>query len=201
MIAAWWRMARQEAAGDNVSILSDDRDLLQLCDEMTAVWPLSSEYRDHPVTAATVELVWGCAPGRLPLLRALVGDPADNIPGVKGIGLATAQRMLAASPDDSALLDALAGSRGPDDGDAGLAQLYRVLMDLRDPMIRPYDDKGEAFWADPVSRQLSVRSFLDGARWRPECHSATLLEFLREHGMQRMTKWIMDGKLPWPAPD
>jgi 5'-3' exonuclease len=198
MMAAWWRISRRSAPGSEVAIVSDDRDLLQLCDARTGVWPLSVGEREGPVTESVVESLWGCPPGRLPLLRALAGDPADGIPGVPGIGPRRAAQLLREFPEDDALLDSLGKVRGEDDGAAGLAQLYRILMELRDPMNRPYDDKGVAGWAGPTSRELGMQSLLDSARWRPEYYSGLLLEFLRKHGMERMTKWIMDGKLPWP---
>jgi DNA polymerase-1 len=187
MIAAWWRMTRQERPDTEVLIVSDDRDLLQLCDKLTVVWPLSEE-REGPATVATVKQTWGCLPERLPLLRALIGDRADGIPGIPGIGPITAEELVRACSDHKVLLDGLGAGRGGEDGAAGMAELYRCLMDLRDPVKRPYPDDDSD--APP----------LEGARWLPADASPALLEFLKGQGMERMTRRLMSGNLPWPPP-
>jgi DNA polymerase-1 len=187
MIAAWWRMARQARPDAEVLIVSDDRDLLQLCDKFTVVWPLSEE-REGPATVATVKQTWGCPPEHLPLLRALIGDRADGIPGIPGIGAITAEALVRACSDHKVLLDGLGAGRGEDDGAAGMAELYRCLMDLREPLKRPYpNDDSDA-------------PLMESARWLPAEASPALLEFLQKHGMQRMTKRLMSGNLPWPPP-
>lgn len=75
-------------------ILSGDKDLMQLVDENTLilkpdhadVWKLTGE--------AGVTAEWGVKPSQLLDLLSLYGDSADNIPGVKGIGVKTAGKLL-----------------------------------------------------------------------------------------------------------
>jgi len=85
-ISLWAR-----AKGLNVCLVSGDKDMLQLVDvgvhvmnprtrEMTGVQEVRNKY--------------GVSPSDLVDLMALAGDSADNIPGVKGIGLKTAAAIL-----------------------------------------------------------------------------------------------------------
>lgn len=71
----------------DIVILSADKDLLQL------VGPNVKQMRFGPTgtkpdlwTEWDVLREYGCAPKRLPLLMALMGDKSDNIPGIEGIG-------------------------------------------------------------------------------------------------------------------
>jgi len=66
-----------------VRIISTDKDLMQLVDEHVQ---LVDAVKDRRYGPAEVEERFGVPPDRLLDLRALVGDPSDNIPGVKGIG-------------------------------------------------------------------------------------------------------------------
>lgn len=90
---------RLSAQGQTVGILSGDRDLLQ------CVSPTVTLIRPRPKgeflleTPATVEAEWGVPPERFVELKALMGDPGDNIPGCKGIGKVTAGKILARFPD------------------------------------------------------------------------------------------------------
>ncbi|MGL5042296.1 MAG: DNA polymerase I [Culicoidibacterales bacterium] len=85
-----------ELAGYNVAILSSDRDLLQLIDEKTTVRLLKkglSEIED--MTLETLYEQLALRPKQIPDLKGLMGDAADNIPGVPGIGEKTALKLLA----------------------------------------------------------------------------------------------------------
>ena len=44
--------------------------------------------------AAALEEVYGLRPAQIIDLKALMGDTADNIPGVRGIGEKTALKLL-----------------------------------------------------------------------------------------------------------
>ncbi len=66
-----------------VVIVSTDKDLMQLVGERVT---LLDAVRDRRYGPAEVEARFGVPPERILDLRALVGDPSDNIPGVKGIG-------------------------------------------------------------------------------------------------------------------
>jgi DNA polymerase-1 len=100
--------ARFGERGDDVVIVSGDRDLLQTVSERCHV--LFVGQRGKPpirYDRAAVEKRFNIPPERLPGYVALVGDPADNIPKVKGVGDATAAQLMGQHATIEALLSAL----------------------------------------------------------------------------------------------
>jgi len=85
-------LAQRAAAQEwRVSILSSDKDLMQLVDGNTVqVDPSTGTHYD----SEGVTRKWGVSPGKIQDLLALTGDKADNIPGVAGIGPKTAALLL-----------------------------------------------------------------------------------------------------------
>lgn len=78
------------------TIVTSDKDLLQLVDKEIHVWMpgrgrgnLDTEYDEDEVRAKL-----GVSPLQIIDLKALMGDSSDNIPGVKGIGKKTAQKLI-----------------------------------------------------------------------------------------------------------
>jgi DNA polymerase-1 len=74
-----------------IAIVSTDKDLMQLVDERVSVLDGMKDRRFGP---AEVEARFGVPPERVLDMRALVGDPSDNIPGVKGIGEKGAAQLI-----------------------------------------------------------------------------------------------------------
>ena len=78
-----------------VYIITGDRDLLQLVDENTQV-ELPAAGRDPEVyDEPAVFKRLGVRPDQVVDYKAMVGDTSDNIPGVKGVGQKTAEKLLA----------------------------------------------------------------------------------------------------------
>jgi DNA polymerase-1 len=95
-------LVAQAPADARVTILSTDKDLMQLVDERVVLLDTMKDRRYGP---AEVEERFGVPPERVLDLRALVGDPSDNIPGVKGIGEKGAAKLLAEYGSLEALLE------------------------------------------------------------------------------------------------
>ena len=77
-------------------ILSGDKDLMQLVGGETEILKPESGASTWKVTNAdAVEAEWGVRPEKLLDLLSLYGDTADNIPGVHGVGVKTAAKLLA----------------------------------------------------------------------------------------------------------
>ena len=75
------------------TIISSDKDLLQLISSDVDIKLLKQkDYVRYNEQSFTKE--WGIEPKRVVDLKALMGDPSDNIPGVKGIGEKTALKLL-----------------------------------------------------------------------------------------------------------
>jgi DNA polymerase I len=86
-------------------IVSSDRDFYQLVsDRVRVLAPVRgvSEMRD--VGPAEVQALYGVTPAQIPDLKALTGDPSDDIPGVRGIGPKTAAALLREFPTVEMLL-------------------------------------------------------------------------------------------------
>ncbi len=75
-----------------VFIVSGDKDILQLVGENVKVYNPLKE--DIIYDQEKVEEAFGVSPERIADLLALTGDKADNIPGVRGIGVVTARSLL-----------------------------------------------------------------------------------------------------------
>ncbi|MDX8409602.1 MAG: DNA polymerase I [Mariprofundales bacterium] len=81
-----------QAQGWRVTILSSDKDLMQLVGNgVVQCEPGKGTIFD----TAGVTKKWGVAPNRIQDLLALMGDHSDNIPGIDGIGPKTAALLLA----------------------------------------------------------------------------------------------------------
>lgn len=109
-------LARELGAGAQpVCIVSGDRDLLQLATDGVEILFVGQRGRARVrYDAAAVEARFGVPPARLPSYVALVGDPADEIPGVPGVGAKTAARWVRDHGDIAGILaniDALAPAR------------------------------------------------------------------------------------------
>ena len=90
---------RCEEAGMEVSVISGDRDLLQLAtDHVKIRIPKTkrggTEIEDY--YAADVQEKYGVTPSEFIDMKALMGDASDNIPGVPSIGEKTASKIIAA---------------------------------------------------------------------------------------------------------
>lgn len=92
-------MARMaEAEGLEVTIVSGDRDLLQLATEHTKISIPKTKKTGTEIEnyyAADVQKRYLVTPTEFIDVKALMGDTADNIPGVPGIGEKTATAIIA----------------------------------------------------------------------------------------------------------
>ncbi|MDM8210150.1 DNA polymerase I [Mediterraneibacter glycyrrhizinilyticus] len=86
-----------EEKGMDVSIISGDRDTLQLAtDHVKIRIPKTKQGRTEveDYNAAEVEERYGVTPKEFIDVKALMGDASDNIPGVPGVGEKTATKII-----------------------------------------------------------------------------------------------------------
>ncbi len=88
-------LARRASAADHdCFIVSGDKDLYQLIDQRVQILkPDKGRIEQHGSDYARKK--WGVSPEQMRDYLALVGDSADNIPGVRGIGPKGAAKLLA----------------------------------------------------------------------------------------------------------
>jgi DNA polymerase-1 len=94
-------LARHAPPDVSVTIVSTDKDLMQLVNDHVE---LLDTMKDQHYGPAQVEQRFGVPPSALLDVRALVGDPSDNIPGVKGIGEKGAAQLIREFGDLEGLL-------------------------------------------------------------------------------------------------
>jgi DNA polymerase-1 len=87
--------AARSAANQHCYIISRDRDFYQLLSDRVHVLNTSRPAGQRIITPEEVTRRFQVTPDQWCDRSALVGDPADNIPGVRGIGPVTAARLLA----------------------------------------------------------------------------------------------------------
>ncbi|ADQ04778.1 DNA polymerase I [Caldicellulosiruptor owensensis OL] len=81
----------------DIVIITGDKDTLQLLDKNVVVKIVSTKFdktTEDLYTAENVKEKYGVWANQVPDYKALVGDQSDNIPGVKGIGAKSAQKLL-----------------------------------------------------------------------------------------------------------
>lgn len=82
-------------AGQDVLLVSGDRDLFQVVGPRARVLFVGRRGQDHVLyDEAAVEARYGLAPAQLPAFVALTGDASDNIPKVPGVGPKTAAEWI-----------------------------------------------------------------------------------------------------------
>ncbi len=89
ILATLGKQARER--GLDVLYITGDKDIHQLIDDHTTALDTMKEKR---VGLESFRAERGFDPGRLPEVMALEGDATDNIPGVRGIGRVTAEKLI-----------------------------------------------------------------------------------------------------------
>jgi 5'-3' exonuclease len=100
--------ARREAqAGGRTLIMTGDRDMFQCADASTKVLYISTGKQGGELIGPTeVKMRYGVPPELVPDFIALRGDPADGLPGAKGVGEKTAAELLRRDGSLEGVLDA-----------------------------------------------------------------------------------------------
>ena len=146
----------RHSGGLPVRIVTSDRDFYQLVDER--VWvlrPVKGVRELQTVDLAGVQAAFGVEPAQIADLKALMGDPSDDIPGVRGIGPKTAAALLKRHRSVEALLASL--------DDPGMssrlgAMRDRILLNKRLalPLIVPFASRPDLVLRDPHGDALNT---------------------------------------------
>ena len=187
LIATYARLAR--AAGATVTIVSSDKDLMQLVTEGVVMY---DAMRGRVIGPAEVREKFGVGPDKVVDVQALAGDSTDNVPGVPGIGVKTAALLIEEYGDLDTLLARASEIKQPKRrasllDEAELARVSRELVRLKDDV--------------PIDTPLAAFAVKD-----PEPDA--LLGFLNEHGFKsllarvesRLRAHAAPGSAPAPAP-
>jgi DNA polymerase-1 len=131
------------AAGMTVTIVSSDKDLMQLVRPGVS---MLDPIKQKPLGAAEVMEKFGVPPEKVVEVQALMGDSVDNVPGVPGIGPKGAAELISTYGDLEAVLAAAPGMKAGKRRDnliayAEAARISRKLVLLCDdaPLPLPLD--------------------------------------------------------------
>ncbi|MBV7258340.1 DNA polymerase I [Erythrobacter crassostreae] len=104
LIATYAREAQRQ--GWNVTIVSSDKDLMQLIGEVDgARIDMLDTMKSARIYIPEVEEKFGVKPELVGDVLALMGDSVDNIPGIYGVGPKTASKLIAEHGSLTAALD------------------------------------------------------------------------------------------------
>lgn len=102
-----------EQAGDEVIVISGDKDLTQLASPSTTVYITRKGITDiEKYTVDHIQEKYGLSPEQIIDLKGLMGDASDNIPGVPGVGEKTALKLLAAHGSVEGVYEAIDQQKG-----------------------------------------------------------------------------------------
>ncbi|MEZ5872941.1 MAG: DNA polymerase I [Nitratireductor sp.] len=149
LIATYARQARE--AGGDVTIISSDKDLMQLVGPNVILY---DQMKDKRLGIPEVIEKWGVPPEKMIDLQALSGDSTDNVPGVPGIGPKTAAQLLEEYGDLETLLERASEIKQQKRREnliehAGLARISKQLVTLKDDV--PLDVPLDALALEPAN--------------------------------------------------
>lgn len=162
-------LCAREPRGNQIDIITGDRDLLQLVRDddhgatVRVLIPVRGVGELAVFDPAAVQQKYGVAPARYVDFATLRGDPSDGLPGVKGIGEKTARALVEQYPDLDALLadvDRLSPRIGASLRDsteylAAMRQIVPIRSDVAVQMIESQRD-------DTLLDELGARRRLAG---------------------------------------
>ena len=166
MIASYARAA--QAKGWDVTIVSSDKDLMQLVGEKDGGRiDMLDTMKSARIYIEEVEEKFGVPPEKVGDVLALMGDSVDNIPGIFGVGPKTASKLIAEHGDLTAALDSAQGMKKSKLKERLIehrqdAELSRVLVTLRDDCPLPInleDMKLDGVPSGPLAAFLEKHGF------------------------------------------
>ncbi|WP_421851153.1 DNA polymerase I [Novosphingobium sp.] len=183
LIASYARAAALQ--GWNVTIVSSDKDLMQLVGRKTEAGgyvDMLDTMKNQRIDLPEVMEKFGVEPERVGDVLALMGDAVDNVPGIRGIGPKTATKLI---QEHGTLEGALAAAPAMKPGklrdslieQADMARLSRQLVQLKEDCSLPLPLESFELTAIP-----------------PE----PLAAFLGEHGFTSLLRKL--GSAPAEAP-
>ena len=121
------------AAGGHITIISSDKDLMQLVGERVS---MLDPIKLKPIGALEVFEKFGVPPEQVVEVQALMGDATDNVPGVPGIGPKNASLLIQEFGDLEGVLAAAPGMKPSKRRDqliefAEQARISRRLVQLK----------------------------------------------------------------------
>ena len=159
-------VARACAAGfDAVTVVSSDKDLLQLVGSSGTDVTVYDDRQKMQLDSAAVVRKFGVGPDQLVDYLALAGDASDGVPGVPGVGPKTAAKLLNEFGDLDAVL-AAAAEGGSMKKSKRRESLREFADQARSRRVFPARDLGARSRRDLRRRASRGRSCSSTPTWR-----------------------------------
>jgi DNA polymerase-1 len=151
LIATYARQAVE--AGANVTVVSSDKDLMQLVGPKVKMF---DAMKNKEIGPDQVREKFGVGPERVIDVQSLAGDSSDNVPGVQGIGIKTAAQLVEEYGDLDGILAHAEEIKQPKRrqvliDQADMARVSRQLVTLRDDV--PVEVPLESFKSREIDPQ------------------------------------------------
>ncbi len=161
------------AAGGAVTIISSDKDLMQLVGPGIV---MRDPMKDRLIGPDEVVEKFGVGPDKVIDVQALAGDSVDNVPGAPGIGIKTAAQLIQEYGDLETLLERAAEIKQPKRREAltANAELIRISKQLV-----------------TLKRDMPVEATLDALEVKPPVPDE-IMAFLAEMEFRTLTKRVAE---------
>ena len=167
-----------EEAGWSCTIVTGDKDSLQLISEKTTVCNVKTRMGQTEAIQYTPERFfeeYGFEPKKMVDLKALMGDSSDNIPGVPGVGEKTA-------------MDLVRRYGGIDAIYSGLAELD-IKEGVRKKLAAGEESARKSYWLATILRDAPLDFRPEENRWNLDYRSG-LYELFKKLGFNKfIEKW------------
>ncbi|WP_439620396.1 DNA polymerase I [Hyphomonas sp.] len=171
LIATYARQA--EAKGARVTIVSSDKDLMQLVSDRVV---MLDTMKNKTMGIDAVFEKFGVAPDRVVDVQSLAGDSVDNVPGAPGIGIKTAAQLINEYGDVETLLERAGEIKQPKRRESLIENADQVRLSKQLVMLK--DDV-------PVTLELEGLAVAD-----PD--PDTLIAFLEEMEFRTITRRVRE---------
>ena len=119
---------RARAAGGRVTIISSDKDLMQLVGDGVDMF---DPMKNKRINRDEVFEKFGVGPERVVDVQALAGDSVDNVPGAPGIGIKTAALLIQGYGDLETLLERAGEIKQPKRRESLLENIEQIRISKR----------------------------------------------------------------------
>ena len=119
---------RARAAGGRVTIISSDKDLMQLVGDGVDMF---DPMKNKRINRDEVFEKFGVGPERVVDVQALAGDSVDNVPGAPGIGIKTAALLIQEYGDLETLLERAGEIKQPKRRESLLENIEQIRISKR----------------------------------------------------------------------
>ena len=209
-------LARRYREERPVILVATDKDLKQCLHPNVMMWDPASK-DEKIVTLARFEEETGLTPSQWPDVQAVIGDSSDNIPGIRGVGPKTAEKLFLDFPTLEAIRDGFSNLKPAlqkkFEGQLEAMFLYRQLttldtercaaLNLDAMRVRPVNRQEAAtllreFELNSLERELAT--LIRDGRVSVEQDSPEVVDFGNKNNGAMRQLSLLDAPKPEPRP-